>query len=535
VYAIYPITDVLMAALAALLLLRSSGRPRLDLVLIAAAFAVWTFADNGFALMSVRGQDYAGTAVDMAYVLAPALLALAALNAARSATWARTLRRDLTGWLAMLLPDLIALAALAVCAVDGLDGWAEWSLAATVLALTGIRQLARTLDNQRLHAALERRVAARTQDLEQLSEQHQRILDSVGEGIFGVDRERRISFVNPAGAELLGWDAGELLGRDSCQALCTEQHDECLVSMVMALGEPVTQSARTYRRSDDTEFPVEVTAAPMAGPAGVDGAVVIFRDITERTVLDDMKRQFVSSVSHELRTPLSAIRGSLEMLADGDTGQLPDQAQRVVEVGARGTERLTRLVNDIIDIERLEAGTFDIRPRPEDLAPLVVDAADSLVPLAAEREVTIEITDAAGSALCDADRIVQALVNLLGNALKFTHRGGTVQLSAVPAEHEILVSVRDQGRGIPPEEFESIFERFHQVQQGDGRKLGGTGLGLPITKAIVERHGGRIWVESELGVGSTFCFTLPSLTEESGGPSYDRGRDQHTRLRATSA
>ncbi|WP_051276661.1 cell wall metabolism sensor histidine kinase WalK [Marmoricola sp. URHB0036] len=535
VYAIYPITDALMAALAALLLLRSSGRPRLDLVLIAAAFAVWTFADNGFALMSVRGQDYAGTAVDMAYVLAPALLALAALNAARSATWARTLRRDLTGWLAMLLPDLIALAALAVCAVDGLDGWAEWSLAATVLALTGTRQLARTLDNQRLHAALERRVAARTQDLEHLSEQHERILDSVGEGIFGVDRERRISFVNPAGAELLGWDAGELLGRDSCRALCTEQHDECLVSMVMALGEPVTQSARTYRRSDDTEFPVEVTAAPMAGPAGVDGAVVIFRDITERTVLDDMKRQFVSSVSHELRTPLSAIRGSLEMLADGDTGQLPDQAQRVVEVGARGTERLTRLVNDIIDIERLEAGTFDIRPRPEDLAPLVVDAADSLVPLAAEREVTIEITDAAGSALCDADRIVQALVNLLGNALKFTHRGGTVQLSAVPADHEILVSVRDEGRGIPPEEFESIFERFHQVQQVDGRKLGGTGLGLPITKAIVERHGGRIWVESELGVGSTFCFTLPLLTEESGGPSYDRGRDQHTRLGATSA
>ncbi len=286
----------------------------------------------------------------------------------------------------MLLPDLMALAALAVCAIDGLDGWAEWALAATVLALTGTRQLARTLDNQRLHAALERRVAARTQDLEHLSEQHQRILDSVGEGIFGVDRQLRISFVNPAGAELLGWDADELLGEDACEALCTEQHDECLVSMVMALGEAVTQSVRSYRRSDGTDFPVEVTAAPMAGPDGVDGAVVIFRDITERTVLDDMKRQFVSSVSHELRTPLSAIRGALEMLADGDTGELPDRAQHVVEVGARGTERLTRLVNDIIDIERLEAGTFDIRPRPEDLAPLVVDAVDSLVPLAAERE-----------------------------------------------------------------------------------------------------------------------------------------------------
>ena len=279
----------------------------------------------------------------------------------------------------------------------------------------------------------------------------------------------------------------------------------------------------------------------MAGPAGVDGAVVIFRDITERTVLDDMKRQFVSSVSHELRTPLSAIRGALEMLADGDTGELPERAQHVVEVGARGTERLTRLVNDIIDIERLEAGTFDIRPRPEDLAPLVVDAVDSLVPLAAEREVTIEIGEADGSVLCDADRIVQALVNLIGNALKFTRHGGTVQVSAMPADHEILVRVRDQGRGIPPEEFDTIFERFHQVQQADGRKLGGTGLGLPITKAIVERHGGRIWVESELGVGSTFCFTLPLLVEELS-PSPDLGRtwddfagDQHTRHGTASA
>jgi signal transduction histidine kinase len=214
------------------------------------------------------------------------------------------------------------------------------------------------------------------------------------------------------------------------------------------------------------------------------------------------------------------------MLADGDAGRMPDQAQHVVNVASRGTERLTRLVNDIIDIERLEAGTFDIRPRPEDLGPLVIDAADSLVPLADERRVTIQIGTAQGSALCDADRIVQALVNLIGNALKFTKAGGTVLVSAAPVDHEILVSVHDEGRGIPPEEFETIFERFHQVQQADGRKLGGTGLGLPITKAIVERHGGRIWVESELGAGSTFCFTLPLLDEhESSAPATPGAHD----------
>ena len=528
VYTVYPVTDVLLAGLAVLLLLRSSGKPRPDLLLLAAAFATWTFADNGFALMSTRDQDYTGTAVDVAYTLAPALLGLAALTAVASATGRHTLRRDVSGMLAPLLPDLAALAALAMCVVMGLDGPTEWLLAATVLALTGARQLARTLDNQRLHRELSQRV-------ENLAERHRRILESVGEGIFGVDQELRISFVNPAAAQLLGWEADDLLGRDACRTLCTEEHDECLVSMVMALGEAVTQSARTYRRKDGTELAVEVTASPKAGPRGVDGAVVAFRDITEREVLDEMKRQFVSAVSHELRTPLTAIRGSLEILADGDTGVLPPRAQHVVDVAARGTERLSRLVNDIIDIERLEAGSFDIRPRPEDLAPLVLDAADSLQSLAQERRVRIVIDAADGSALCDADRIVQALINLLGNALKFTQPGGTVRISATPDEHEILLTVTDEGRGIPEDQLESIFERFHQVQAADDRRLGGTGLGLPITKAIVERHGGRIWVTSELGVGSTFSFTLPLLIEPVGGASYDLDRDQHTRLGATPA
>jgi PAS domain S-box-containing protein len=441
------------------------------------------------------------------------LLAAAALTAPGSSQRTRTVARDLSGTLAPLLPDLVSLGTLALSVVDGLDSWVEWTLAATLLVLTGLRQVARTIDNERMHGILERRVPASTLDLAHLEKRHEQILDSVGEGIFGVDQQLRISFVNPAAALLLGWETHELLGRDSCATLCTERHDECLVSMVMALGEAVTQSARSYRRHDGSEFPVEVTASPMAGPAGVDGAVVVFRDITERTILDEMKRQFVSAVSHELRTPLTAIRGSLELLADGDAGQLPPQAQHVVDVASRGTERLSRLVNDIIDIERLEAGSFGVRPRPEDVAPLLDEAADALLSLADERNVRIVIDEASGSALCDADRVVQALVNLIGNALKFTRRGGTVRISAAPHEHEILVSVSDEGRGISEKDQELIFERFHQVRPSDSRKLGGTGLGLAITKAIVERHGGRIWVDSELGVGSTFRFTLPQIPE----------------------
>ena len=513
VYVVYPITDVLLAGLAMLLLLRSTGTPRLDLALIALAFGTWTAADNGYALLSARGMDYVGTPVEVAYAVAPALLGMAAVYARPEAARVRILRRHVSGRLALLVPDLASLAALSTCIVTGLHGRAEWVLAATVLALTGARQFARTIDNEQLHTELEHRVTSRTEDLAQLAERHQRILDSVGEGIFGVDRHLRISFVNPAAATLLGWEPEALLGKDACRTLCTEEHEECLVSMVMALGEVVTQSARSYRRRDGSEFAVEVTASPKEGLTGNDGAVVVFRDITERAVIDAMKQQFISAVSHELRMPLTAIRGSLEILADGDTGELPATAQHVVEVATRGTERLTRLVNDIIDIERLEAGSFDVRPRPEDLAPLVVDATDSLLSLADERRVRLEIGSVDGSALCDADRIVQALVNLIGNAVKFTQPGGTVHVDARSVEHEVLVTVRDEGRGIPAEELEKIFDRFHQVHHADGRRLGGTGLGLPITKAIVERHGGRIWVESEFGVGSTFCFTLPALAE----------------------
>ena len=295
--------------------------------------------------------------------------------------------------LAPLLPDLTALGALVSAWSGGSKAGPSGPWPATVLALTGARQLARTIDNQRMHGELAQRVDERTQDLAHLSEHHQRILDSVGEGIFGVDRELRISFVNPAAALLLGWDAEELLGRDACATLCSEQHDECLVSMVMALGEAVTQSARSYRRHDGTDFPVEVTASPKAGPTAWT-APWSCSGTSPSALLDDMKRQFVSAVSHELRTPLTAIRGSLEVLADGEAGALPTDAQHVVDVASRGTERLTRLVNDIIDMERLEAGSFSVRSRPEDIAPLVVEAADAFLALADERRVNLVIGDA---------------------------------------------------------------------------------------------------------------------------------------------
>lgn len=224
--------------------------------------------------------------------------------------------------------------------------------------------------------------------------------------------------------------------------------------------------------------------------------------------LESLKFDFITSVSHELRTPLTAIRGSLEMLHDGDAGPLGPQASSVVEVAMRGSERLTRLVNDIIDLERLESGAFGLRPAPTPLRSLAEDAMASLEPLARERGVALVVDEPREVwASCDPDRVTQVLINLLANALKFAPRGTEVTTSIREEQDRACVSVADQGRGIPPEELAAVFGRFHQVSPQDDTRHGGTGLGLAICEGIVTAHGGRIWAEND--GGAVFSFTLP--------------------------
>ena len=511
VYEIYPITDALMASLAVLLLIRTAGRPRLDLTLVALAFATWTATDNGYALLSSRGADYNDTLVAVGYVVAPLLLGLGALASPGSASRLRTIQRHATGTVSALLPDLTVLVAAALVVLRGISGWQDWTMVGVTLAFTAVRQLVQSSDNHTTRLDLEGKVEERTRELQQLSERHGSILEAVGEGIVGLDERGDIVFVNGVGAALLGWNPRDLEGRAACATMCREQHEHCVLDVVMAVGEVVHHAETEYVRRNGTWFPVEITAAPRSGPHGPAGAVIAFRDITERQAVDRMKREFVSTVSHELRTPLTAIRGSLEMLADGDTGELPEQAQHVLEMAVRGSERLTRLVNDILDVERLDSGSFDVRPTPQDVAPLVASTVASLRPLARESGVRLVADHVSGRALCDGDRLVQALTNLVGNAVKFTPPGHSVEVLATRHGHEVLFAVRDEGRGIPADQLDSIFDRFHQVADTDARDKGGSGLGLTITKSIVERHGGHISVESTPGSGSIFRFSLPAV------------------------
>jgi signal transduction histidine kinase len=220
------------------------------------------------------------------------------------------------------------------------------------------------------------------------------------------------------------------------------------------------------------------------------------------------KDELLSVVGHELRSPLTSIRGSLGLLAGGVLGELPDDAANMVDVAVLNTDRLVRLVNDILDIERMAAGRLQLEPTPVSVEELVRQAIQALQVSADAAGVIVRSEVEPVTVFADADRIVQALVNLLGNAIKFSNRGAVVAVTVVRAQNAALFSVRDTGRGIPADRLESIFERYRQIDASDAREKGGAGLGLPIARAIVEQHGGRMWAESDEAKGSTFRFTV---------------------------
>ncbi len=264
-----------------------------------------------------------------------------------------------------------------------------------------------------------------------------------------------------------------------------------------------------YRDANGRPIAVEVTVSPLTDDAGVRGAVVVFRDVTQRREVDQLKNEFVSMVSHELRTPLTAIRGSLGLLAGGALGELSSPATRMVEIAMDSSRRLTRLIDQILDLERIESGTVPLEIGNYDAGDLIDAAVDQMNVIAEEAGVSIRITGRDGSVITDADRVVQTLLNLLGNAVKFSPDGGTVAVASTVFDNNVEFRVEDRGRGIPPDKLETVFIRFQQVDSSDARDKGGTGLGLAISRSLVERLGGRIWAENRDGGGARFSFVLP--------------------------
>ena len=257
-------------------------------------------------------------------------------------------------------------------------------------------------------------------------------------------------------------------------------------------------------------LPILIGSAPMHDTEGhIIGAVVGFQDVSHLHEVARLKNEFVATVSHELRTPLTSIRGSLQLLLADDEALPSEDGRELVGVALKSSERLVRIINDILDIAKIEAGQLPMSVKHVEAGPLLQTAADAVGGLALEKRLTVDVIADANlpSLLVDQDRMVQSLVNLLSNAVKFSLPDGRIIIRAAQdRSDEVVLSVTDAGRGIPEDQLAKVFEKFHQV---GGANRQGTGLGLSITKAIVEQHGGRIAVSSTLGLGTTFSIVLP--------------------------
>jgi PAS domain S-box-containing protein len=336
------------------------------------------------------------------------------------------------------------------------------------------------------------------------------LLDNMIGGMITFDEQSRIESVNPAAERMFGYREEELIGR-SVAILLANAPDSGAERFLrethrLAIGH-VTEP--WGRRKNGELFATEAALFEFAAPEGRRFACN-FQDISERREVDRLKSEFVSTVSHELRTPLTSIRGSLGLLAAGVLGPLPPPIKDLVLVAERNSVRLTALINDILDFERLERGQAQIQLADVDLQPLFEQSLESVRPVADEQGIALVCSPTGLRLRADAVRIVQILINLISNAIKFSLRDREVRVWAEPRDAGwVRVFVKDQGQGIPDSHQQRIFERFAQVETADNRDKGGTGLGLAICKSIVEHHGGRIGVDSEPGVGSTFWFEIP--------------------------
>ena len=441
------------------------------------------------------------------------------------------------------------------------------------------RVLDRTAELQHTNAELVREISDRKQaqaSVKRLGRQNELILNSAGEGIYGLDSQGKITFVNPAAARMLGYQVEELISSIPNRDLDSrpsyilpsgpngsdEQFMHAIVNHSKSDGtpyswveNPICATLETgavqyitndiFYRRDGAKFPVEYVSTPIQEQGTIVGAVVIFKDITDRQIIERMKDEFVSVVSHELRTPLTSIRSALGLLARGSLNNQPQKSQRMLEIAFDNTNRLVRLINDILDLERINSSKVTMQKQICNVADLMTQAADEMRAMAEKVDISLCAIPVSIELWADPDRIVQTLTNLLSNAIKFSPPGSTVWLSAEILEDkgdretretremdaslsslspksspsppllqpQILFQVKDRGRGIPEDKLETIFDRFQQLDASNSRNQGGTGLGLAICRSIVQQHGGNIWAESTLGKGSTFYFTLPALQE----------------------
>jgi PAS domain S-box-containing protein len=351
---------------------------------------------------------------------------------------------------------------------------------------------------------------------EKLYRQQEILLNSVADGICGLDPNGLVSFANPAAVNMLGAATSSLTGKavhdllHGCAPAGSQCGEDCpLLRATGRLQLMATSGEDTLYRSDGSPFRVDYALTPILDHGRLSGSVLSFRDISQRYALDRLKDEFISTVSHELRTPLTAIRGSLGLLSYGPLVELNDKAANLLRIAVANSDRLLRLINDILDLERMQSGRDRLIFKKVQLGQIVRQAIDCTALVADAAGVQLIQDSAQVEIAADPDRLVQVLTNLISNAIKFSPRNSAVSVLMRPDLNGVTLSVVDAGRGIPADKLESIFGRFQQVDASDSRQKGGTGLGLAICRTIVHQHSGRIWAERNPVRGATFRVFLP--------------------------
>jgi two-component system, OmpR family, phosphate regulon sensor histidine kinase PhoR len=364
------------------------------------------------------------------------------------------------------------------------------------------------------------RLAATIESLSGERNRSSAILRSMVEGVAVVDTRERLIFFNRAFAGILNLDGEKSEGRPLIEVIRNSQllavirkalHGEEGLQVDIAMG---FVQQRSFSVTATPVNPLD-SAAARVNPgkpesAKASGAVVVLHDVTELRRLERVRQDFVANVSHEFKTPLTAIQGFAETLLAGAIDD-PTNNRRFLEIIREHAARLARLTDDLMKLARIEAGKLEVQFSPANLADVAEGCEETALMKANRKQIAFEMNVPATLPLVrgDANLLHEVLQNLLDNAVQYTHPGGKITVTAQPRERDVVVAVADTGIGIPLADQERIFERFYRVDAARSREAGGTGLGLSIAKHIVESHGGRIWVESEIGAGSKFSFSIP--------------------------
>jgi PAS domain S-box-containing protein len=347
-------------------------------------------------------------------------------------------------------------------------------------------------------------------------EEAEAILASTADGLLVLDRKGCITHMNKVAEELLGVSKSEAVGRCLIEICGKEKLSETLCKIASPLSQQEKQVEEVLVTQPKRRILNVITTPVVDRQNQFLGFVKTIRDVTLEKEIDRMKSEFISTVSHELRTPLTSIKGYVDLILDGDAGEISETQREFLMIVKQNTDRLVTLINDLLDLSRIESGKVQIRKEPLALDEIIRNVVTDFKTLLTEKahKLIVEVADNLPILIGDRDRIGQVLTNLLSNAIKYTPNGGQIKIKAEIDNQYAKVSVSDNGIGIAPEDQAKLFQKFYRVDSSFTREHSGTGLGLAIVKTIVELHGGSVAVESKPGKGSTFSFTLPYATKK---------------------